>query len=369
MNAGITMTRHFILWLAMCLVAAALAFGAQLAVAAQPTPASMGLDELPGQASDGPVTVFYRAAAAPQAVARGRFTFQLAPQAAPVRGNGRLIVISHGSGGAPWVHVDLARVLVDAGYVVALPRHRADNVADPSQPGPESWKRRPAEVSRAIDAVAADARFASLLALDRVGMFGGSAGGHTALSLAGGRWSPGNFRRHCQAHLEEDFSSCAGYTTRLQGNWLDGLKKQVVLGVHRQRFDDDTWYTHEDPRIAAVIAAVPFAADFDMASLAQPRVPLGLVTAGRDINQVPRFHSGAVLAACGVCERVAEFPEASHGVMLSPVPPDEVLSPIARLLNGDPPGFDRPAAVQRLNAAVAAFFVRHVPAAAVRTPA
>ena len=33
MNAGITVTRHFILWLAMCLVAAALAFGAQLAVA------------------------------------------------------------------------------------------------------------------------------------------------------------------------------------------------------------------------------------------------------------------------------------------------------------------------------------------------
>ena len=88
---------------------------------------------------------------------------------------------------------------------------------------------------------------------DNVTVVGQSAGGHTALSLAGGRWSPGNFRRHCQAHLEEDFSSCAGYTTRLQGNWLDGLKKQVVLGVHRQRFDDDTWYTHEDPRIAAVI--------------------------------------------------------------------------------------------------------------------
>ena len=44
--------------------------------------------------------------------------------------------------------------------------------------------------SRAIDVVSHDARFAPLLALDRVGMYGMSAGGHTALSLAGGRWSP-----------------------------------------------------------------------------------------------------------------------------------------------------------------------------------
>ena len=313
------MARHVLVWLATCLIASALAFAAQCAIAA--------------------------------------------PTAAAQRGNGRLIVISHGSGGAPWVHVDLARALVEAGYIVALPLHRGDNARDPSEPGPESWKRRPAEVSRAIDAVAADARFASLLALDRVGMFGGSAGGHTALSLAGGRWSPGNFRRHCLAHIDDDFSSCAGYTTRLRGNWLDGLKKQIALGVHRQRFDDDTWYTHHDPRMAAVIAAVPFAADFDMASLAQPRVSLGFVTAGRDINQVPRFHSGAVLAACAGCVRVADFPDAGHGVMLSPPPPDDVLSAIARELNGDPPGFDRPAAVARMNRAVVAFYRQHLPPA------
>ena len=59
------MTRHFLLWLATCLLAAALAFVAQVAVAAQP---AMGLTELPGQAGDGPVTVFYPTAAAAQTV-------------------------------------------------------------------------------------------------------------------------------------------------------------------------------------------------------------------------------------------------------------------------------------------------------------
>ncbi len=354
------MTRHILLWLATCLLAAALAFAAQVAVAA---PHSMGLTELPGQAGDGPVTVFYPTAAAAQPVKRGVFTFELAWQAAPVRGNGRLVVISHGSGGAPWVHVDLARWLVNAGYVVAVPVHRADNNRDMADAGPESWKRRPAEVSRAIDALAHSPQFAPLLTLDRVGVFGGSAGGHTALSLAGGRWSPSAFRRHCAAHIQDDFSSCAGYVTRLRGNLLDGIKKQIVLGVHRQRFDDDTWYTHHDARVAAVVAAVPFAADFDMASLVKPRIPLGLVIAGNDINQVPRFHAGAVRAACITCEIVADIPQAGHGVMLSPLPPPDVMTGIAQEPNGDPPGFDRATAVPAMNERIVSFFNQHILAA------
>ena len=105
-------------------------------------------------------------------------------------------------------------------------------------------------------------------------MYGMSAGGHTALSLAGGRWSPARYKAHCQAHIAEDFQTCVGL----------------------------------DPRIAAIVAAVPLAADFDMASLAAPRAPLGLVTAGKDAWLVPGFHSDRVLQACASCERVALFP-------------------------------------------------------------
>ena len=324
--------------------------------------AGVGLTELPGLAGDGPITVYYPTAAPEQPVQRGPFRLQLALNAAPQRGNGRLVVISHGSGGAPWVHADLARALVEEGFTVALPEHKGDHYRDHSDPGPASWKLRPAETSRAIDAMGADARFGPLLTLDHVGVFGGSAGGHTALSVAGGRWSPAAFRRHCEANIENDFSSCVGYITRLRGNLLDGLKKAVALGVIRSRFDDETWYTHNDPRIAAAVAAVPFAADFDMASLARPRIPLGLIIAGQDVNQVPRFHIGAVRAACAACEIVAEFPDASHGVMLSPAPPREVVSEISHELNGDPPGFDRPAAVAVLNRQTLQFFRKHLKA-------
>lgn len=322
--------------------------------------ASMGLAELPAAPGDGPVTVFYPSADAARLIKRARFTLDVAAQGAPAPGNGRLVVVSHGSGGAPWVHADIARSLVEAGFVVAMPEHKADNYKDDSNPGPDSWTMRPAEVSRAIDAVAQDPRFASLLKLDKVGMYGMSAGGHTALSLAGGRWSPAAFTRHCEANLVDDFQSCVGLITRLTGGPLDGIKKWAALLVIRHRFGDDaTPREHTDPRIAAIVAGVPSSADFDMASLANPRVPLGLITAGQDRWLVPRFHSDRVLAAClPRCELIADMPTGGHGALLSPPPPG--LSGLIGDMLNDTPDFDRPNVLQDVNAKTTAFFRSHL---------
>lgn len=319
--------------------------------------AATGQAVLPASGDDGPVTLFYPTQTAAQPVRRGPFSLQLAPDAPPARGNGRLVVVSHGSGGAPWVHADLAHALVAAGFVVAMPEHRADNWRDGSRPGPDSWALRPAEVSRAIDAVARDARLAPLLVLDRVGVYGMSAGGHTALSLAGGAWSRAGFRDHCEAHLVEDFQSCVGLTTQLTAGPLDGVKEWVARRLIRQWFDDATPQRHADVRVAAVVAAVPTAADFDMASLARPAVPLGLVTVGQDRWLVPRFHSDRVLAACTPCERVADLPGAGHGALLSPLPPG-LDGLIGDLLN-DPPGFNR-AVLPEVDRRIADFFGRHL---------
>ena len=323
-----------------------------------PAWASMGLDEIPATATDGPVTLFYPSSADSKPTLRGRFTLDLALQGAPVRGNGRLVVISHGSGGAPWVHADLARRLVEAGFVVAMPEHRADNYKDGSNPGPDSWTMRPAEVSRAIDAVGRHPRFAPLLRLDKVGMYGISAGGHTALSLAGGRWSPAAFKRHCEDNLTSDFQFCVGLITQLTGGMFDGIRKWGALLVIRHRFGDDTPREHHDPRITAVVAGVPAAADFDMASLAEPRVPLGLITAQQDRWLIPRYHSDRVLAAClPRCELIADLPLGSHGSLLSPQPPG-LTGLIGDMLN-DPPGFDR-AEVAEAERRTVAFLSRYL---------
>ena len=331
---------------------------ASMALLAATARAATGLAELPGSNGDGPVTVFYPSSAQARPVQQGPFTLNLAANGLPMRGNGRLIVISHGSSGSPWVHGDLARALVDAGFVVALPEHRGDNFRDAGDRGPTSWKKRPVEVSRAIDAIANDLRFAPLLSLEKVGMYGMSAGGHTALSLAGGRWSPARLRQHCEAHIADDFHTCVGLFTRLRGDWLDGLKKFVALTVIRLRLGDANWYSYHDPRIRAVVAGVPFAVDFDAQSLAAPRVPLGLITVGQDMWLTPRFHSGPIVQACTPCERIADLPTAGHGALLSPSPPIAPGTLAADLL-GNPPGFNR-ASLPAVDQQISAFFLRHL---------
>ncbi len=319
---------------------------------------AVGVSELAATPQDGPVTVYYPTDAPAQTLQRGPFQLQLVPQATPLRGNGRLVVVSHGSGGSPWVHADLASALVQAGFVVAMPQHRRDNHQDPSRPGPDSWSQRPAEVSRAIDAVGRDARLAPLLDLSRVGMYGMSAGGHTALELAGGQWSPSRFRDHCLAHLRDDFHTCVGLATQLSGSWLDGVRSWVAEKIIAWRFGDNTARQHVDPRLVAIVAGVPLAADFDMATLAQPRVPLGLVTAQQDRWLIPRFHSDRVLQAClPRCELLADLSSAGHGALLSPLPPG-FTGLEAKLLN-DPAGFDR-RVLPELDRKIVAFFSRHV---------
>ena len=333
----------------------ALAAAFALATAAQ---AATGLTLLSGAADAGPVTVFYPTEAPARTVQRGPFSLSVAPDAAPSPGKHRLIVISHGSGGSGWEHSDFAQILVAAGFMVAIPEHAGDNWHDHSAVGPASWRQRPREVTQAIDAMAADPRFAPLLDLKRVGVYGMSAGGLTALTLAGARWSPALLAQHCEAHIAEDFPTCVGLSTELTGDMLDPLRIGVARRVVRFKLGSDTalqgW---TDPRIRAAIAAVPMAAVVDMASIAQPAIPLGLVRAGRDAWLAPQWHIDAVRTACKGCVLVADMPEAGHGSILSPQPPG--LPPRAARLLDDPPGFDRHT-LDGVYAAMRDFFIQNL---------
>ncbi|VTU23955.1 putative dienelactone hydrolase [Variovorax sp. SRS16] len=332
-----------------------LAAACLLAAAAQ---AATRLTMLRPPADSGPITVFYPTDATATRVQRGPFTLTVAVDAAPVAGNHRLIVMSHGSGGSGWENSDLAQALVAAGFTVAMPEHAGDNWHDHSAVGPPSWKHRPREVSQAIDAMAADARFAPLLDGQHVGMYGMSAGGLTALVLAGGSWSPALLARHCEAHLAEDFPTCVGLSSELDGSALDPVRIAVARRIIHYKFDEDTTLQEgHDARIAAVVAAVPMAAAFDMHSLAHPRVPLGLVRAGRDAWLAPQWHIDAVRAACNGCVLLADMKDAGHGSILSPPVPD--LPPRAARLLDDPPGFDR-RTLDGVYAAIVRFFVQNL---------
>ena len=336
--------------LALCLALWALCAAAQ---------ATMGMVVVDAHNGKGPITVFYPSNTPGNPLKRGPFTLDVAREGSFQAGNRRLVVISHGSGGSPWPFADLARILVNSGFVVALPEHDGDNYHDQRLVGPETWKLRPGEVSAAIDTLKSDVRFGPMLDLDRVGVYGTSAGGLTALTLAGARWSPANFMRHCLAHMEDDFPACVGLATSLRGNFLDPVKLTLARWVHRVRFDDETWYSHTDPRIQAVIASVPMAAPIAMGSMAQPRAAVGLMIAGEDQWLAPRYHVEAVRAACAACEVLADIPNAGHGSFFSPSSADlaQSLTPILV----DPPGFarrDLPAVYEKM----ARFFSRHLAA-------
>ena len=117
--------------------------------------------------------------------------------------------------------------------------------------------------------------------------------------------------------------------------------------------------TYADRWDVAIVAGVPASADFEVASLAAPTVPLGFVTAGKDKWLVPKFHSDRILAACKQCEVVAAMPTAGHGALLSPQPPMQVLPAIAQDLLGDPPGFDR-STLPDVDRKITAYFRRHL---------
>jgi predicted dienelactone hydrolase len=333
---------------------------ATLVVVHQFCGAAVGLLEMPATPDAGPVTVFYPASGEPKTVVRGAFSLEVAERAPPMPGNGRLVVISHGSTASPWVYSDLAQTLVNAGFVVAMPEHEGDNFKDGSEPGPPSWKKRPLEVSRAIDTLAKDPWFATHVDFKQVGVYGMSAGGHTALSMAGGRWSPAEFRRHCEAHIREDFQTCVGLITQLTGGWLDGLKMRVATWVIRQKFSDENWYAHADPRVTAVVAGVPLSADFDLTTLSAPQVPLGIIVAKRDKWLIPVFHSDRLLRACTSCEVVMSLDSGGHGALLSPLPPHR--SGVLAALIDDEPDFDRAKVVPDMNRKIAGFFQRHLKA-------
>jgi predicted dienelactone hydrolase len=339
-------------WMAGATIAASL-----LLAACGDARAAMGMTQIAATEELGPVTVYYPSSSPSRPSGPTAWQLDVAENGVPMRGNGRLVLISHGTGASTWPYADQARALVEAGFVVAAPLHRADDYLDRSD-AQGALSRRPAELSRTIDALAADARFAPLLTLDRVGVFGMSAGGHTALTVAGGRWSLDNFRRHCDDNLVADFQFCTGTITKLSGGWFDNVKLWLARTIIGLRFTDDTLQGHEDPRIAAVVAAVPASAIFDLASLARPRVPLGLVTAARDRWLLPRFHSDRVLKACTGCEHLADLPTGGHGAYLSPLPP--VFDGVLGEMMNDPPGFDRARELPPVHAKVADFFVRHL---------
>src|SRR4029077_15310199 len=132
------------------------------------------------------VAVWYPTADKPSPVTFDPFT-TLAAQEGRIDGRGLpLVVLSHGRGGSFVVHHDTAEQLADAGFVVAALNHPRDTELDKSVFYDLSiYKQRPLDVKRVIDYLTGASPLATTIDPNRIGIYGFSRGGYTALVAIG----------------------------------------------------------------------------------------------------------------------------------------------------------------------------------------
>lgn len=289
----------------------------------------------------GAMLVWYPTPATEVPQSRGPARFVAALDARPVEGPLGIVLLSHGFGGHPLAHHATAAHLARCGWVVAAVEHPGTSLRGRGDLGTaRAWTARPRHLSRALDALLADPRFADRLDPGRVAVLGHGAGGATALLLAGAVADLRRLGAHCAAHPGDGLCR----TSDRQGH--DAAARDLA-----------------DPRVGAVVLLAPLGAFFAEADLARVRVPVMLVAGGRDREAPPTVHAERIAARLPLETAAEAAPEAGHFSFLAPLPADavEVAGEIWAPLAADPPGFDRAAFQRRLNARIAAFLARALP--------
>ncbi len=287
-----------------------------------------------------PVTLVYPTDSASKNTMFGAFELDVAEDAPIAAGAPRpLIVMSHGAGGSALSDHTMATYFARAGFVVAQPLHAGDNYRDSSKSGPASWATRPGEITRVVDALGKAPQWRSALKLDRVGVHGMSAGGMTALTLAGGQWRMLSLIQHCNTHLDQDLGFCfngisdpaAQAQRKAQYASAKGVPEMFLPASLKvwQGGKDDADDPRRDRRIAAVSVTVPVAAVFSETSLLRVKIPVGIVAAQADTMLKPLLHSDYLLKHCNTCTLLDKVPGASHLDMLHPWP-KEIATQTAR---------------------------------------
>lgn len=277
-----------------------------------------------------PVVLIYPTTDKPRLILSGTGAIRLAKGGAIAGNHLPVIVMSHGTGGASLSHLDTALALAEAGYLVAAPQHRGDNFQDDSAVGTPRWiEDRAREVIRVNDFLLTAWSDRPHIDPTRLGLFGFSAGGATALVVLGGQPDMSGLPVHCATTPEL-------------------VCKLIKPGPAARG------WTH-DPRVkAAVIAAPGFGFAFDRPGLAAVTAPVQLWAGDQDTT-VPAASNTDLVR--GLLPTPPEFHRVTGAAHLSFLPPcglGRLLLP--PMLCADPKGFDRKAFHRSFNRQVVAFF-------------
>lgn len=246
-----------------------------------------------------------------------------------------LVVMSHGNGSSFLGHFDTAIALADAGFVVVAVTHTGDNHADHSRS--VEVMDRPRHVSRVIDHMLSTWVGHATIDPARIGMFGFSSGGFTALVSVGG---------------VPDFSKIGPMCRQYPGDFVCQLVAKS--GSDRAVPVMSATAGAADPRIkAAVVAAPALGFTFSPDGLKNIKVPVQLWRAENDaIVPHPRY-AEAVRLALPQAPDYHVVPNAGHFDFL--VPCSSALASIAPAICTSAAGFDRAAFHASFDAAVVSF--------------
>jgi predicted dienelactone hydrolase len=261
---------------------------------------------------------------------------QVVAEDAPYTGTGLgLIVISHGTGGNRSDHLDTARALADAGFVVIAPTHTGDNFKDLSRVL-QIWER-PRLLHHVLDYMLQDWPEHARINPARIGAFGFSAGGFTVLVAAGATPDMSRIDAHCR---EANDWTCH-YIAAHQGPGTAPAPPPSAW-VH-------------DPRIrAAVVAAPALGYTFGKNGLAGVHIPIQLWRAADDQVLPQPFYAQAVADDLSPAPEYHVVPGAGHLDFL--VPCSGALAKVAPEICTSEAGFDRIKFHEKFNTEVVKFF-------------
>ena len=254
------------------------------------------------------VTVWYPAKSGGEEVVLGEsmlFVGTPAMRDAPIS-NGKfpLILLSHGAGlaGNPqalsWITTPLAR----QGFVVAAPTHPGNSGKNRSAAETMKIWLRPGDLTETLNAMEQDPFFKTHFDQGRIGALGLSAGGGTALAVAGARLDPRLLAGYCD-------------TDALNASLCEWVR-QSGLDLHKMDLQS-AGRDNKDQRIRFAMAIDPVPIDvFDFKSFSGIAIPVDLINLGRP-GKIPVTADASEVAKVIPMASYATIEDAGHFSMFA----------------------------------------------------
>jgi predicted dienelactone hydrolase len=284
-----------------------------------------------------PMAVVYPTHTPAEPVKFGPFRMELAIGGAIAKGDFPLVIISHGSSGSNLGHRSIAFALVKQGFIVAMPLHPEDNYKNNSAQGSvNNWKNRPQHIRSAIDSLLSNPVLAPSIAVDKVAVIGHSAGGYTALAVAGGVANTRHIIELCESKPQLNAPFC-------------GVVKDhqlMPVEIENQR----------DARVKALVLMAPVGVLFkSKGALDAVDIPTLLLRAEKDRELVEPYQSEVIAQNVKNKEMLSYhiIENAGHFSFITPFP-DAIKNDVG-IVAQDPEGFDREAFHEMLVVQIASY--------------